>query len=91
VDLADATRHHADLALGASPRGALALQRAARAYAASVGRDFVLPDDVKSLAQPVLGHRLLLTADAELRNRTAADVLDTILDTVPVPAATGTA
>jgi MoxR-like ATPase len=89
VDLADATRRHHDLVLGASPRGALALQRAARAYAASVGRDFVLPDDVKRLAPTVLEHRLLLTPDAELRGLAAADVLDGILATVAVPGATG--
>jgi MoxR-like ATPase len=89
VELADATRRHHDLALGTSPRGALALQRAARAYAASVGRDYVMPDDVKRLAPAVLEHRLLLTPDAELRGLAAADVLASILATVPVPGATG--
>jgi MoxR-like ATPase len=72
-----------------SPRGALALQRAARAYAASLGRDYVLPDDVKKLAIVVLGHRVLLTAEAELRGLTPADVLTSILAGVSVPGATG--
>jgi MoxR-like ATPase len=89
VDLAAATRSHPDLALGVSPRGALALQRSARAYAASLGRDYVLPDDVKKLAVVVLGHRVLLTAEAELRGLTTADVLTSILAGVSVPGATG--
>jgi MoxR-like ATPase len=91
VDLADATRRHHDLALGASPRGALALQSASRALAASVGRDFVLPDDVKRVAPVVLPHRLLLTPDAELRGRTPDDVLAEVLASVAVPGATGLA
>jgi MoxR-like ATPase len=89
VDLADATRRNHDLALGASPRGALALQRAARALAASLGRDYVMPDDVKRVAPVVLEHRLLLTPDAELRGRTPADVLGEVLASVAVPGATG--
>jgi MoxR-like ATPase len=91
VDLADATRRHHDLALGASPRGALALQAAARALAASFGRDFVLPDDVKRVAPMVLAHRLLLTPDAELRGLTPGDVLTEVLASVAVPGATGLA
>jgi MoxR-like ATPase len=89
VDLADATRRHHDLALGASPRGALALQRAAMALAASLGRDYAMPDDVKRVAPVVLEHRLLLTPDAELRGLTPADVLGDVLGTVAVPGATG--
>jgi MoxR-like ATPase len=91
VDLADATRRHHDLALGASPRGALALQRAARALAASLGRDYVMPDDVKRVASVVLEHRLLLTPDAELRGLSPADVLGDVLASVAVPGATGLA
>ncbi len=91
VDLADATRRHHDLALGASPRGALALQRAAMALAASLGRDYVMPDDVKRVAPVVLEHRLLLTPDAELRGLTPADVLGDVLGSVAVPGATGLA
>jgi MoxR-like ATPase len=89
VDLADATRRHHELALGVSPRGALSLQRAARAYAASTGRDYVLPDDVKLLAPAVLEHRLLVTPEAELRGRLIGDVLRDVLETVAVPGATG--
>jgi MoxR-like ATPase len=85
VDLAEATRHHRDLMLGVSPRGALALQRASRALAASVGRSYVVPDDVKALAPAVLEHRLLLSSEAMMRGVSTADVLASILDSVPVP------
>ncbi len=86
VDLVEATRHHRDLMLGVSPRGALALQRAARALGASVGRSYVVPDDVKALAPAVLEHRLVLSSDAMMRGVDPGDVLASILDTVPVPA-----
>jgi MoxR-like ATPase len=89
VDLADATRRHPDLALGVSPRGALAVQRAARALAVSTGREYVIPDDVKFLAPYVLEHRMLLAPEAELRGVTAHEVLTTIIATVPVPGAAG--
>jgi MoxR-like ATPase len=87
VALVRATRDHAAFDLGASPRASLALFRAARAYAAIDGRDYVRPDDLKILAQPVLGHRLLLSSNTRLRGRTADDVLDEILAEVPVPVA----
>jgi MoxR-like ATPase len=86
IDLVEATRHHRDLMLGVSPRGALALQRAARALAASVGRSYVVPDDVKALAPAVLEHRLLLSSEAMMRGVDPADVLVSVLDTVPIPA-----
>jgi len=89
VDVAEATRRHRDLALGVSPRGALALQRAARALAASLGREYVVPDDVKRVASAVLEHRLLLSPDAQLRGVGAHDVLRSVLASVPVPGATG--
>jgi len=89
VDLADATRRHSDLVLGVSPRGALALQRASRAYAASAGRDYVIPDDVKALVHPVLEHRVLLSPEAELRGITTGDVMRAVISTVPVPGASG--
>jgi len=79
------TRSHADIGLGASSRGSLGLFRGAQARAALEGRDFVTPDDVKALAQPVLAHRLILKANAELRGLTPAKVLTQILDTEPVP------
>jgi MoxR-like ATPase len=86
VDVVEATRHHRDLMLGVSPRGALALQRAARALAASVGRSYVVPDDVKVLASAVLEHRLVLSSEAMMRGVNPSDVLAGILDSVPVPA-----
>jgi MoxR-like ATPase len=86
VDLAEATRHHRDLMLGVSPRGALALQRAARALAGSIGRAYVVADDVKVLASAVLEHRLLLSSEAMMRGVNPADVLAAILESVPVPA-----
>ena len=89
VDLVTATRQHRDLALGVSPRGALALQRAARALAASIGRDYVVPDDVKRLAVAVLEHRLLLAPDAQLRGAAPGDIVRELLASVPVPGATG--
>ena len=89
VDLVTATRQHRDLALGVSPRGALALQRAARALAASIGRDYVVPDDVKRLAVAVLEHRLLLAPDAQLRGAAPGDIVRELLASVPVAGATG--
>jgi MoxR-like ATPase len=86
VDVVEATRHHRDLMLGVSPRGALALQRASRALAASVGRSYVIPDDVKALAPAVLEHRLLLSSEAMMRGVSPGDVLASILDSVAVPA-----
>jgi MoxR-like ATPase len=84
VDLVRATRLHPDLQLGASPRSSVALYRAAQAAAFLAGRAFVLPDDVKSLAGAVLGHRLVVNLDTSLRGTTAEGILDEILDTVPV-------
>jgi MoxR-like ATPase len=86
VDVVEATRHHRDLMLGVSPRGALALQKASRALAASVGRSYVVPDDVKVLAPAVLEHRLVLSSEAMMRGVDPGDVLSAILDSVPVPA-----
>ena len=85
VDLVNATRLHPAAALGASPRATLALQRAARAYAASIGREYIVPDDIKTLAGPVLGHRLVLTGEAELGGITPAHVLADVLESIPVP------
>ena len=86
VDLADATRRHPQLALGMSPRATLSLMRVARARAAAAGRTYVVPDDLKALARPVLGHRLLVTAEAQLQGMSSTDLLDDILRSVPVPA-----
>ena len=87
VDIVRATREHRAVELGASPRAALALLRASRALAAADGRDYVTPDDVKQLAQPLLAHRLILNAEAQMAERTAADVVDELLASVPIPAA----
>ncbi len=85
VQLVRATREHSAFDLGASPRASLGLFQASRALAALDGRDYVRPDDVKRLAQPVLGHRLMLSSQTRLRGRSADDVLDEILSTLPVP------
>ena len=89
VDLVAATRTRADLLLGVSPRGALALQRASRALAASEGRDYTIPDDVRWLAPAVLEHRLILSPDAELHGVTQGDIVRDVLARVPVPRAGG--
>jgi MoxR-like ATPase len=86
VDLADASRRHPQLALGMSPRASLNLQRVGRARAARAGRDFVLPDDIKAVAGPVLSHRLLVRPEAQLSGVSAPSVLEDILRQVPVPA-----
>jgi MoxR-like ATPase len=85
VDLVGSTRASSDLSLGASPRASLALLRASRAYAASDGRDYVIPDDVKALARAVLAHRLIPAPEADMSGRTPGDVIDELLDSVPVP------
>ncbi len=87
VQVTRATRADQDVRLGASPRATLALHRAAQASAAVQGRDFVLPDDVKCLAVPVLAHRLIASLEARLRGRDANAIVQSILDTVPVPVA----
>ncbi|MBY8886177.1 MoxR family ATPase [Streptomyces sp. PTM05] len=85
VELVGATRRHPDLRLGASPRATLHLVRAARAAAALDGRDFVLPDDVQTLAPAVLAHRLLPTAQAQLNRRTPEQMVAEIVQRTPVP------
>ncbi|MBB1253433.1 AAA family ATPase [Streptomyces alkaliterrae] len=87
VDLVTATRNHPELRLGASPRATLQLLRAAKATAALAGREYALPDDVQSLAVPVLAHRLLPTAQAQLNRRTAEQIVLEILRHTPVPEA----
>jgi MoxR-like ATPase len=83
--LVRATREHPDLALGASPRGSLALVRAAQAWAATQGRDYVLPDDVKRLAPATLAHRLILRSESQLRGRTTEQIVRSVLEHAPVP------
>ena len=87
VALAEKTRNSPDLRLGASPRASRALYRAAKALAAVSGRDFVTPDDIQELAAPVLCHRLVLSADAAMAGKTAAEILKALLAEIPVPPA----
>jgi MoxR-like ATPase len=85
VDISEASRKHPDLYLGASPRASIMLLRAARALAATDGRDYVIPDDVKTLAIPVLSHRIIATADATMGGRSPGTILSGLLEEVPVP------
>jgi MoxR-like ATPase len=85
VDLAAATRSHAQVAVGASPRGPLALLKLSRAWAAMHGRAYVVPDDVKHFAGAALSHRLILDPDLWAVRRAAEDIVDEIVRTVPVP------
>jgi MoxR-like ATPase len=88
VALTSATRRSGELTLGASPRSTLHLVRAAKAKAAIAGRDYVLPDDVRQLAQPVLAHRLLPSVEAAMSGRSTSAILDAVLESVPVPEGT---
>ncbi|MGH3395778.1 MAG: AAA family ATPase [Streptosporangiaceae bacterium] len=85
IDLVNATRQSPELRLGASPRAALHLFRAAKAYAALDGRDFVIPDDLQALAIPVLAHRLLPTAEAMVGRQLPEKVLAKIIERLPLP------
>ena len=85
VAIADGVRRHPDIRLGVSTRGLLALQRVSRAFAATNGRSFVSPEDVKVLTGPVMAHRVALTADAIMRGVEVDQVLTEVLDTVDVP------
>jgi MoxR-like ATPase len=85
VDIVAATRSDPEFRLGASPRATLHLLRMARARAAVAGREYVLPDDIRDLAVPVLAHRLIVAAEARVAHRSAAEVLGRLLARVPVP------
>ena len=85
VRVARATRENPDVQLGASPRATLALFQAAQAWAALQGRDFILPDDIKHMALPVLCHRLVISPQAQLRGRTAEELVADMIAAVPVP------
>ena len=87
IAIARATREHPEVALGASPRGTMALYHAAQAWAAIRGRAFVVPDDVKRLAPYVLTHRILIQPQVRLRGRKPEEIVAEIVDTVPVPVA----
>jgi len=85
VSLVNATRDYPDVYLGASPRGSLGLYKTGQAYAAVRGRDYVVPDDIKALAEPVLAHRLIVSPSARIKNVDTRFVVQDILDSVPVP------
>ena len=87
VSLVEATRSHADISLGSSPRGSLALFRGAQAIALLRDREFALPDDVKELAVSVLSHRIIVSAAARMRGVGAREVIGGIVDSVAVPGA----
>jgi len=87
VDIVEATRRHSDMYLGASPRASIMILRASRAMAAADERDYVIPDDVKTLAVPSLAHRIIVTADAIMSGRSPQVILQEILTEVPVPVA----
>jgi MoxR-like ATPase len=88
VDLVEGTRQHPDVMLGASPRSALFLQRLSRARAASQGREYVIPDDIKVLSHPVLEHRMGLRPEAQMRGETLPDVIDEVMTRLRVPGTT---
>ncbi|MDD4774224.1 MAG: MoxR family ATPase [Eubacteriales bacterium] len=85
VTIVEATRDTDNVVLGVSPRGALNLMRVAKGYAALANRDFVMPDDIKKAARPVLSHRLMLTSSAKIKKDFAFSVIDDIINRVPVP------
>ena len=85
LEIVHGSREHEDLLLGGSPRASIALFRSAQALAAISGRDFVIPDDVKRMAQPVLAHRIILRPESRLRKKTAASVVNEILGDQRVP------
>jgi MoxR-like ATPase len=87
VEVVRATRAHGSVYVGASPRGSLAMMKLARSYAMLQGRDFVIPDDVKHVAIPALGHRLVLRPELWVQEIKADDVVSECLDQVPAPAA----
>ena len=87
VAVVTATREHQEVYLGASPRGSLALYRAAQARAMLYGRDYVIPDDVKELGEPTLAHRLIVSPAARIRNVDPRQIIEEIVEAVPVPGA----
>jgi MoxR-like ATPase len=89
VRLVNATRNHPDVYLGASPRGSLALYRAGQAFAALLGRDYVIPDDIKRLAEPALAHRLIIKTSSSIHDVQAGQVVRELLESVPVDASHG--
>ncbi len=89
IDVAEATRTHPDLLLGASPRATLFLQRATRTRAAIQRREYVTPDDVKAMLEPILNHRMVLQPEAQMRGTSIAKVIEDVAGSVPVPGSQG--
>jgi MoxR-like ATPase len=87
VTIVDQTRKHPSAYLGASPRGSLALYRTCQARSLLDGRDFVVPDDVKELAYATLGHRIIVSPAARVKNVTAKEIVEQAIDRTPVPGA----
>jgi len=87
VTLVGGSRSHPDIYLGASPRGSLALFRGGQARASLDGRDYVIPDDIKALAKPMLAHRLIISPSARIKNVDAGSVVEELLNSIPVPGA----
>ncbi|MER3513523.1 MAG: AAA family ATPase [Chloroflexota bacterium] len=87
VDIVNQTRKHSEVYLGASPRGSLALYRTAQVRAAILGRDYVIPDDIKALAVPTLAHRLIIGPAARIKDVDTRQIIQEILATLPVPGA----
>ncbi len=85
VRIVHATRRHDELALGASPRASIALYRTSQCLAALEGREFVIPDDVKYVAEAILAHRVILSSEARLRGRPVEDIIDDIVSSIPAP------
>ena len=87
VTIVEQTRRHGSVYLGASPRGSLALYRTCQARALLDGRDFVVPDDVKELAYATLGHRIIVSPSARVKNIAPKEIVESCLERVPVPGA----
>jgi len=84
VRLVNGTRSHPDVYLGASPRGSIALYRAGQALAGLLGRDYVIPDDIKALAEPALAHRLIIKTSASIHDVQSGNVVRELLDATPI-------
>ena len=87
VRLVSSTRSHPDVYLGASPRGSIALYRASQALAGLLGRDYVIPDDIKTLAEPALAHRVIIKTSSSIHDISSAHVVRELMEATPIEAA----
>lgn len=85
VEISDNTRRHTDVALGVSPRASISMMKAGKSIALVMGRDYVIPDDIKNIVPPVLSHRVLLTPSARMRNVNQYSVIQEVVDNIPIP------